>query len=791
MIPELSITSSRARKARLARGLDGGGVFGLTIATVFLILGGVYCLTLGELPRVGYLCFAFTALALVVILWHRYDLQKLPMRQPAVQLDDIMEPKLLAHFKKLPVSPIAAWQACAHLPEGRFICNRLLMDPSVVLPILSERPEDMQAVWDQALSLNAMRDNQALHAGTLAVAILLTSPAAQAGMQAMKLTRDDLLEVLSWLNRQLYYVHHPKPNFGGIGRDWASGFTPTLDRYGENISQSIEAGGGFFNYVTHQDLVPSIAATLGQGSAVALVGADGTGKSTLVDALAEYLSEGRQPQLKYYQIHSLNASVILSNSGQQLERLMLTLFGDAVAAGNIILFLDDAHLFFGSGVGAFDMSQVLAPLLGNRRIRIIATFTPNEWQRLQAQHSGLANGFTAIAVNEPDEASTMKVIEDMALVYEHRNNNLIAFTAVKEAYRLSAQYMQERAFPGKALSLLEQALPYANQQVLTPESVQTAIEKTKGVKVGAAAAPEVDMLLHLEDRIHERMINQKKAVNVVAAALRRGRAGVTNPKRPLGSFLFLGPTGVGKTELARSLAAVYFGDENQMIRLDMSEYQQPSDVSRLLDNGTQAAKSLLVSIREQPFSVVLFDEIEKAHPNILNLFLQLLDEGQLTDANGTPASFRSSIIIATSNAGAPDIAARVQQGGSLDDFERPLLDKLIASGQFKPELLNRFDETVLFRPLTEEELSQVAQVMLRGVNQTLAPQHISVELTPEALKTIVHAGYDPEFGARPMRRIIQKTVENAVAIRILEGKTAPGSVITLDVPDVTQQSVSE
>ncbi|MEK7152887.1 MAG: AAA family ATPase, partial [Patescibacteria group bacterium] len=468
----------------------------------------------------------------------------------------------------------------------------------------------------------------------------------------------------------------------------------------------------------------------------------------------------------------------------QLEKLMLNLFGEAVAAGNIILFLDDAQLFFSSGTGAFDMSQILLPVLKNRNVKIIAAFTPTDWQLLQAQRSALANSFASVSITEPDEPAALKIIEDTTLILEHRYNTLISYEAVREAYRLSGQYMQEQSYPGKAINLLEQAMPYAQNKTLSAETIQAAIEKTKGVKVSAAQAPEADMLLHLEDRIHERMINQKRAVNVIASALRRGRAGVSNPKRPVGSFLFLGPTGVGKTELARSLAAVYFGDEHNMIRLDMSEYQRPEDVTRLLATGGQNERSLLLSIRQQPFSVVLLDEVEKAHPNILNLLLQMLDEGQLTDAQGRPASFRSTIIIATSNAGAPDIAARVRDGGTLDDFERPLIDKLISGGQFKPELVNRFDEVVLFRPLNEDELSLVAQVMLREVNKTLATQQISVQLTPEALKQIVHQGYDPEFGARPMRRIIQKTVENAIAVKILRGEASAGSTVTLDVGDL-------
>jgi ATP-dependent Clp protease ATP-binding subunit ClpA len=341
------------------------------------------------------------------------------------------------------------------------------------------------------------------------------------------------------------------------------------------------------------------------------------------------------------------------------------------------------------------------------------------------------------------------------------------------------------AYPGKAINALEQALPYTAGKLMTAESVQQAIEKTKGVKVARAEAPEADVLLHLEDKIHTRMINQTRAVKVVASALRRGRAGVADPKRPIGSFLFLGPTGVGKTELAKSLAAIYFGDEHRMIRLDMSEYQQGDDVERLLEAGGNNTKSLILQIREQPFSVLLLDEVEKAHPNILNLLLQLLDEGQLSDAQGHVTSFKNAIIIATSNAGAVEITQRVGAGDALETFERPLIEKLINEGQFKPELINRFDEIVLFRPLNKEELGQVASLMLSEVNKTLANQNITVKLTDAALAKVVEAGYDPEFGARPMRRALQKMVEDAVAKKLLSKEAESGSIITLDVNDLS------
>lgn len=789
MKDEINLKSLRARKARLAKRVNQQGANLLGVIVVLLLLGALYLFLLTDLSRAGYGAIALASLISMFLLWHQYDLKNLPPHLPTSRLDDIMEPGLLASLKG-PITPRSAWQAALKNIEARFITNHLLLDASSLTPTLSDSEQDMTTIWKQVHMLVDSSRQPEVHSGTLATAIMITSPVAQQFLTRNKLRTEDLGDVLVWIERQREYFKRPKPYFGGIGRDWASGFTPTLEHFGQNISLGVQLSGGAEFYLAHNDLLTGVASSLARGNGVALVGLDGTGKSTLVRGLAEHLLEGKVPSLQYYQIVSLNASLILSYSGSQLEKLMLTLFGEAVGAGNIILFLDDAQLFFSSGVGAFDMSQILLPVLKNRNVKIIAAFTPTDWQQLQAARPALASSFASVTINEPAEEDVYKIVEDTSIMMENRNRVLVSYEAVREAVRLSGQYMQEQAYPGKAINLMEQAMPYAQNSALTAETIQMAIEKTKGVKVSAAQAPEAAMLLQLEDRIHQRMINQKRAVNVVASALRRGRAGVSNPKRPVGSFLFLGPTGVGKTELARSLAAVYFGSEQQMIRLDMSEYQRPEDVTRLLATGGQNDRSLLLAIRQQPFSVVLLDEVEKAHPNILNLLLQMLDEGQLTDEQGRPASFRSSIIIATSNAGATDIAQRVKEGKPLDDFERPLIDKLIGQGQFKPELVNRFDEVVLFRPLNEDELSQVAQVMLQGVNKTLAAQQITVDLTPEALKQIVHKGYDPEFGARPMRRIIQKTVENAVAVKILRQEAGPGSKIVLDVNDLSSEDES-
>jgi len=359
------------------------------------------------------------------------------------------------------------------------------------------------------------------------------------------------------------------------------------------------------------------------------------------------------------------------------------------------------------------------------------------------------------------------------------------YQALSEAYRLSERYIHDLAMPGRALKLLEAAAGYAEGGLVTAHSVQQAIEKTMDVKVGVASGDaEREKLLNLETLIHARMINQTRAVAVVSDALRRARAGVRNQNRPIGTFLFLGPTGVGKTELAKALAEVYFGGEDRIIRLDMNEYVSSDDVSRLIADGADDSTSLTARVMKQPFSVILLDEIEKAHPNVLTTFLQLLDEGILRDVKNREVSFRDAIIIATSNAGADRIREQIERGLDIEQFEGQFIDELISTNQFRPEFLNRFDEIVMFRPLKKDELIQVVDLMLADVNKTLALQKVSVKVSDEAKVYLVDSGYDPRLGARPMRRVVQRAVENTVAKQMLSGTVEPGSTIEISLEEV-------
>jgi ATP-dependent Clp protease ATP-binding subunit ClpC len=782
----LNLHSVRAKKARLAVSMKSFGVTAWGVGAAVLFTVALYLFFTGS--QLGYFAVAAGLFAIMWVVWYKAELAKLPSKLPAKSIDDVLDPHFMAKLKN-PVTPRSAWDGLTGHWQEIFVTNRLLVDPSFVREHLSDREVDMEAVWQLAQKLQSAHDSNNLQAGTVATALILSNKELVDFMTKQNLKPEDTLEVYDWLSRLVKYVDAPKPYFGGIGRDWAFGFTPNLERYSVNLSQSV---GGHFHFMSRSDTIDAIIKSMSQGTGgIAIVGNTGIGKTSVVSALAERLLQDRNVgTLKDHQIVSLNASAILSAAKQDLERVMLTLFSEAVQSGNMIVFLDEAQLFFQEGVGSFDLSKILLPVIQNRRLKIITAFNTTDYQRLKMTNASLANAFTPIVMAEPPKQDTMKIVEDSALTIERRTQTIITYEAVREAFRLSGQYIQDQAYPGKAIMLLEQATSYTDNNTVTTRSLQQAIEKTLGVKVGGVQTQEADTLLHLEDKIHERMVNQSRAVTVVANALRRARAGVSNSKRPFGSFLFLGPTGVGKTELAKSLAATYFGDEKNMIRLDMSEYQQATDVGRILATGAES-DSLLLNIRKQPFSVVLLDEIEKAHSGVLNLLLQLLDEGQLTDVNGNAASFRNSIIIVTSNAGANDIIARINQKLPLEEFERPLIDKLISAGVFRPELVNRFDEVVLFRPLTQAELGQVAKLMLGEVNRNLAHQSISVELTQAALDDLVRQGYDPQFGSRPMRRVIQRTVEDAVAKKILEGQATPGSKISLDLADLQKEEASD
>ncbi|HSX07164.1 MAG TPA: AAA family ATPase [Candidatus Saccharimonadia bacterium] len=782
---ELDLSATRPKLVRLGRRIGKQGfAFLVLLSMICAASGAALCTTKHSY---GYSLLGIGLLLAMPAAWWRFELSNIPVRAGA--FTDRLTSTCLALLKpNVTYAPQNLWQALQKDWQARFITMHLLLPGDHMLDLFSTEATQLDAVLQEAVRIADSHQSTSIEVWHIVVALMYTSPQAEQFLSQLKVTDSDVDAVGSWLGRILESEHHRATNFGGIGRDWASGFTPKLNQFGHNISTAIERHGVHFGALVDSPGVQEMKTAFSQGAgAIALIGPDGIGKTSHAYALAQnVLAESQDRILEHRQIVMLDANAIVSSAQRpgDLEYILTSLLNEAVHAGNIMLFFDDAQLFFQTGPGSFNATQILLPIVQSRRVPLIFAMTPHDYEQLRASNMAFAGQFTPVVLKERTETETLETLADAAGNLEGKQKVVITYDAVKTAYRLSGRYETDMAYPGKAIRLLEQSLAHADNQLITAASVEAAIEQTRGVKAGTAAPVEAEQLLHLEDAIHERMINQKRAVEVVASALRRARAGVSSPNRPIGSFLFLGPTGVGKTELAKAIAATYFGNETGMIRLDMSEYQQQSDVARMLSDGQTETNSLLMQVRQQPFTVVLLDEIEKAHPNILNLLLQLLDEGQLTDSHGRIVSFKDAVVIATSNAGADSIRKHIEAGEQLEQFEQAFIDELINSGQFKPELLNRFDEMVLFRPLTPDELAQVVRLMLGGINKTLATQNIAVELTDAAVAKIVAVGNDPRLGARPMRRALQKAVENTVAEKILKGEAKPGDHLTLDVADL-------
>jgi ATP-dependent Clp protease ATP-binding subunit ClpC len=786
MALDFNYNSARAVKARLGLHLSGVNRMLLLILTLALLIGGVALVVIGT--SLGWLLASLAAWPYMLVKWHGGELTSLP-KADEKSIDGMIDSDILSHLPKQP-SPQNVMMAVMQTNAGIFFAARFGLTPNLMQQITSAEQSDAQELWRVANELRESQDATTLKAGMLLYAALKLFPDHEAILAHNHLELDDIKKGMAWQAHlgELVKHHNAPKRTGGVARDWAFGYTPLLSRFGQNISEAISHGGLLnVDLETHSEALNQLLSTFSNRGKqnVVLIGATGSGKTTVVHAFAERLldANSRLPaDLKFRQVVMLDAASLISAApGRgQLEDLITRIFGEAYAAKNIILCLDDAQLFFEEGIGSVDLSNVLLPILDAGRLRIILTMDEQRYLQISQRNTALVNALNRVNVAPASKDETIAVMQDQLIVYEFNRKVLYTYQSLEEAYRLSERYVHELAMPGRALKLLESAAGYAENGLVTMNSVQSAIEKTMDVKVSTASdGAEREKLLNLEQLIHERMINQSRAVQVVSDALRRARAGVRNQNRPIGTFLFLGPTGVGKTELAKALADVYFNGENNIIRLDMNEYVRNEDVARLIADGADDPTSLTAQAMKKPFSVVLLDEIEKAHPNVLTTLLQLLDEGILRDIKNREVSFRDAIIIATSNAGAERIREYIDRGYKLEQFEEELTNELISSNQFRPEFLNRFDEIVVFRPLEKPELVQVIDLMIKGVNKTLATQKISVEVDDDAKLLLVEQGYDPRLGARPMRRVVQRVIENNVAKAMLAGMVLPGSIVKI------------
>ena len=786
--------NSKAHAKSLWHGKARHDIFKLLI--VLGIAGGVFAyIYLGK--QFAWVS-AFPVIWYMLYRWYIDEVQKeqgdlSTSTDEQINLNEALSADVLAHLKD-PHSIEGIWAAAQKSPRAIFMINRFEINPQMFSMAANDK-EVANRVWQEAYRLAKLIDSNRITGGEVLVALVSQVPAKQDLLNQVHIDYDDLIKGLKWLKHVVEITAKFKEhNFiGGVARDWTAGYTPILSKLGLNISAQIQSGGGLArrDVTSDDEVISQMISNLSKssGANAALIGELGIGKTTTVFSFAEkILSDKQVPEtIRYDQVYVLDATTLVANQEVfgSLENLLIAIFNEAQKAKNIILFFDDADAFFKESAGTVDARNIIQPIIENSGVRAILAITPTQWQKITMNNDSLAASINKITMKPPEEESCLQILENQAVLLEANTHTFFTYQAIVEAYRLSGHYIQEGEFPGKAIKLLESSTAFAAEDdYITDVSVQKAIESSLGVKVQKAGTQEKTELLNLEETIHQRMINQTRAVKVVSDALRRARSGVNDPNRPIGTFLFMGPTGVGKTELSKSVASVYFGADENMIRVDMNEFSSAGSGDRLIQAVNDSGQGLIQQIRRQPFSVVLFDEIEKADPTVLDLFLQMLDEGILKDSENKDVSFKDAIIIATSNAAAGDIQKLIADGKDLEEIEKPFVDQLISSGLFKPEFLNRFDEIVLFRPLTKDELLQVVDIIMKNVNTNLARQKVSVELSSDAKQWLVDHGYDARLGARPLRRVVQKTVENIVAKKLLDSSIGSGSIIKLNADDL-------
>ena len=530
--------------------------------------------------------------------------------------------------------------------------------------------------------------------------------------------------------------------------------------------------------------------------------------------------------------------------GEFEERLKTVIDEIRGASEDLILFIDELHTVVGAGAaeGAMDASNMLKPALARGELHVIGATTLDEYRKNIEGDPALERRFQPVFVREPTVEETIEILRGLKDRYEAFHRVRISDEAIVGAAELSDRYIRDRFLPDKAIDLIDQASARVRLRTKTKdddtrsleddlrrlarerdqataaedydragalrdelESRQTEFEERRrgrqrapevtaddiaevvsratGIPVSQLTTEERERLMKLETELHGRIVGQDEAVVAVAEAVRRSRAGLGDPRRPVGSFLFLGPTGVGKTELARALAEALFGDENLMVRFDMSEFQERHTVSRLVGAppgyvGYEEAGQLTEQVRRRPYSVLLFDEIEKAHADVFNILLQILDDGRLTDAQGRTVDFKHTVVIMTSNLGAARIQDYARRGDSFEELQAELMDVL--RGSFRPEFINRIDEIIVFRALTDEQLAEITELLLDRLARRLHAQGIEVVFTDEAVELLAHEGFDPEFGARPLRRTIQRLVENELSRMVLSDAIGPGDRVTVD-----------
>lgn len=538
------------------------------------------------------------------------------------------------------------------------------------------------------------------------------------------------------------------------------------------------------------------------------------GKTAIAEGLAQMIVDGKVPKrLLNTRLLSLELGLLVADTKYrgEFEQRLREVIDEVTKSNNTILFIDELHTLVGAGAaeGAIDAANLLKPSLARGELQCIGATTVSEYRQYIEKDAALERRFQPVKVEEPTIDQTVQILARIAPKYEQHHEVDYTTEAFEAAAKLSNRYLPDRFLPDKAIDLMDEAgaigqiaafsgrkMDGGKVPTVGVEEVAEVVSSWTGIPLSKLTEDEAAGMMSFEDNLHKRLIGQNFAVSAIARALRRARVGLRSPRRPVASMIFCGPTGVGKTELAKSVAEQYYGDEKSMVRLDMSEYMESFSVSRLTGPppgyvGYEAGGQLTEAVRRNPHSVVLLDEVEKAHPDVFNILLQVLEDGRLTDNKGRVIDFANTMLILTSNVGSRKILT-MQRGSSSSDEDYAKMRSAVKGElgtAFRPEFLNRLDEIIVFEALTEDQSMQVAELMLKELITRAAENEIKLETTPKLMKQLVASGYSATYGARPLRRAVQRMCEDAVAEAVLSGFVKPGEKLTLDAEGKGSENV--
>lgn len=595
---------------------------------------------------------------------------------------------------------------------------------------------------------------------------------------------DFILAASLWDKKTKQKTKLISPSLGrpGIARELTYGYTPTLNLYSRDLSFESNS----HKLIGRENLIERFERILSSGMNIILSGPPGVGKKTIVLEFARRAITGELgPNMSYKRVLEFDYNAILAknidlNSKKAEMRQILM---EAAVAGNIILLIKDLHRLTSLEVEGYDFADMLESLFEKKSLMMIVMETNADYEKYIAPNLRIRKFFEKVEVIPPTKVQSMEILLEAAMELEDKVGILITLPSLRFMLDESDGLITDLPYPERVLELLDSVITYCQQKgkkIVEVSDVAYVLSEKTGISFTALTEGEKRRLDNIEEIIHKRLIGQNLAINLIGKTLRAKMLGVVKDNRPMGSFLFLGPTGVGKTETAKVLAKVYYGSEDAMIRFDMAEYSGMEGFERLFGSFIKNQPGILTTaIRNRPASLLLLDELEKASREIFNLFLAMLDEGVITDAFGKKVDCRHVFVIGTSNAGAEYIRQLVSQGVSGEDLQKSVIDYVLKANIFAPEFVNRFDGVVVYEPLEPEQLIKIARIMLNDFAQNLKKKNIYLEITDSAVKKLAELGYDPAFGARPMRRIVNLVIGDIISKAILSGQMAPGEKVRI------------